>query len=44
VNRKSMEDVQRYFLDQKATNYTEPIPIDRMVDESYLDEALKKLG
>jgi NitT/TauT family transport system substrate-binding protein len=44
LNRASMADEQKYFLDQKATNYSEPIPIDRIADDSYLDEALKKLG
>ncbi|MFI5266941.1 MAG: ABC transporter substrate-binding protein [Chloroflexota bacterium] len=44
INRKSLADEQQYFLDQKATNYTTAIPIDRMVDETYLEEALKKLG
>jgi len=44
LNRASMADEQKYFLDQKATNYTEAIPIDKIVDETYLEEALKELG
>ncbi len=39
-----MADEQKYFLDQKATNYSEAIPIEKIVDESYLEEALKKAG
>ncbi len=44
LNKASMADEQKYFLDQKATNYSEAIPIEKIVDESYLEEALKKAG
>jgi len=44
LNRQSLAAEQQYFLDQKATNYTTPINLDSIIDESYLDAALKQIG
>jgi NitT/TauT family transport system substrate-binding protein len=44
LNRQSLADEQQYFVDQKAVNYSQPIPIDSLIDESYLESALKQVG
>ena len=44
VNVKSVADQQAYYLDTKEVDYAQPIDINSIVDESYLDQALKKLG
>ncbi|HEX6510849.1 MAG TPA: ABC transporter substrate-binding protein [Chloroflexota bacterium] len=44
VNVKSVAEQQTYFLDNKEAEYTQPIDIQSVVDESYLDQALKQIG
>lgn len=44
VNQESILDIQRYLLEQKAVQYTEPLKIGDILDESYLDQALKIAG
>lgn len=44
LDRKSIQDVQRFFIETKAVQYTEPIPVGSLVDESYLEQALAIVG
>ena len=44
LDRKSIRDVQQFFMETKAVQYSEPIPIDSIIDESYLEQALAVVG
>ena len=40
----SLMDVQRYFVDVRGTDYRQPMPIERLYDERYLNAALAEIG
>lgn len=44
LDKKSIQDVQQFFLESKAVTYPEPLSINSMVDESYLEKALAIVG
>lgn len=44
LDKKSIQDVQQFFIENKAVQYTEPIPLNSMIDESYLEKALAIVG
>jgi NitT/TauT family transport system substrate-binding protein len=43
INRQSLEDEQAFFLKGKSVDFSQPISIDDMIDESYLAEALRRV-
>jgi NitT/TauT family transport system substrate-binding protein len=44
INRASTEKVQSYFVSRGYTEFSEPLPLDQVIDESFLEEALERLG
>jgi NitT/TauT family transport system substrate-binding protein len=40
----TLTEVQRYFLDTGATDYQQPIPLDRMYNDTWLNDALREIG
>ena len=44
VNKESVLDIQRFMLQRKAVQYTEPLKIEDILDESYLEQALAVVG
>ena len=44
VNLASLEDQQSYYLSVKSVDYSQPIGLASFMDESYLANALKRLG
>jgi NitT/TauT family transport system substrate-binding protein len=40
----SMADIQDYYLSRGYVEYTEPLPFSEFVDETFKDEALKRIG
>lgn len=42
LNLASLEDQQEYYLQNKSVDYTEPIPLSKFIDYSYLDLASGK--
>lgn len=44
LNVKSIEDQQAFFLTTKELNYSQPQDINKLIDYSALDQALKNLG
>jgi NitT/TauT family transport system substrate-binding protein len=44
ISRTSVSDEQDYFLRVKGVEYTIAIPLDRLIDERFLEAALKKIG
>ncbi len=44
ANLESLQDQQNYYLSVKSTDYTTPIPLEKYIDYSFLEAALKKLG
>lgn len=40
----SLMDMQRYFVDVGGTDYRQPMPIERLYDERYLNAALAEIG
>jgi NitT/TauT family transport system substrate-binding protein len=41
---ESLEDVQAYYVRRGYTEYTEPMPLSKVVDESFAKEAVKRIG
>jgi len=44
INRPSVEDQQKYYLDANELDYKQPLQLDRLIDEKALGEALQRLG
>jgi ABC-type nitrate/sulfonate/bicarbonate transport system substrate-binding protein len=44
VDTDTLLDVQRYFIESGATDYHDPIPLDRLYTGRYLDAALQQIG
>ncbi len=44
VHVETLTEVQRYFIDAGATDYQQPIPLDRMYNDRWLNEALREIG
>ena len=44
VVKESILDIQKFMIDRKSVQYTDPMPISDLVDESYLDQALAVIG
>src|SRR4051794_16007302 len=40
----TLTEVQRYFVDTGSTDYQQPIPLDRMYNDGWLNEALREIG
>jgi hypothetical protein len=40
----SLMDMQRYFVDVGGTDYRQPMPIERLYEERYLNSALAEIG
>lgn len=44
VIKESILDVQKFMIERKSVQYTDPLPITTFVDESYLEQALAVVG
>jgi ABC-type nitrate/sulfonate/bicarbonate transport system substrate-binding protein len=44
VGVDSIQDEQRFFMSEKATDYSQPLDINKLIDYGPLDAALKNLG
>ncbi len=44
VDAETLTEVQRYFIDTGATDYQQPIPLDRMYNDRWLNDALGEIG
>ncbi|MHB8620743.1 MAG: ABC transporter substrate-binding protein [Chloroflexota bacterium] len=44
LNLKSVQSEQNYFIQAKSVDYGTAIPLNKMIDQSYLDAALKQTG
>lgn len=44
LNLDFLEYVMDYYIDNGYTELTEPIPVEQMIDTTYLDEALERVG
>jgi len=40
----TLNEVQRYFIDTGATDYQQPIPLERMYNDAWLNDALREIG
>jgi NitT/TauT family transport system substrate-binding protein len=41
---KTLTEVQHYFIDTGATDYQQPIPVERIYNDRWLNEALREIG
>lgn len=44
INQQAIENVQKYFIERGYVDFDQPIPLSEMMDPSYLEEALKRIG
>jgi len=44
LHKASTEDIQAYLVSRGYTDLAEPLPLDQIIDESYLEEALERIG
>lgn len=44
INEATIEDVQKYFIERGYVDFDQVIPLSEMLDPTYLDEALKRIG
>ncbi len=44
INTESLANFQRFFMEIGATDYREPIPIERLYTDRYRNEALREIG
>ena len=44
IYRPGMEKIQAYFVARGYTDFSEPLPLDQVIDESFLEEALERIG
>jgi NitT/TauT family transport system substrate-binding protein len=44
LNSELLMDVQRYFIESGGTDYRDPIPLERLYTERYLNDALSEIG
>jgi NitT/TauT family transport system substrate-binding protein len=44
INRQSLAEEQTFFLTHRSVDFSTPISVDDIIDESYLSEALLRLG
>ncbi|HLH24315.1 MAG TPA: ABC transporter substrate-binding protein [Chloroflexota bacterium] len=44
VDADILADVQRYFIESGGTDYHDPLPLDRLYDDRYLNAALAEIG
>jgi hypothetical protein len=44
INKASTEKFQEYMVGRGYTEYSDLIPLSEIIDESFLEEALKRLG
>lgn len=42
--KASMEDAQDYYISRGYTEYSEPIPLSEIIDESFAEEVLRRIG
>jgi NitT/TauT family transport system substrate-binding protein len=42
--KDSLEDVQAYYISRGYTEYQQPMPISEVIDESFKNEAIKRIG
>ena len=42
--KASMEDAQNYYISRGYTEYSEPIPLSDIIDESFAEEVLSRIG
>jgi NitT/TauT family transport system substrate-binding protein len=42
--KASMEDAQNYYISRGYTEYSEPIPLSDIIDESFAEEVLRRIG
>lgn len=40
----SLEDYQDYYTSRGYTDYSEPIPLSELIDETYINEAIRRIG
>jgi NitT/TauT family transport system substrate-binding protein len=44
IYRPGVEKVQAYFVNRGYVDFSEPLPLDQVIDESFLEEALERIG
>ena len=44
VDGDMLMDVQRYFIESGGTDYRDPLPLDRLYTDRYLNAALQEIG
>jgi ABC-type nitrate/sulfonate/bicarbonate transport system substrate-binding protein len=44
INEKSLQDVQEYYISRGYVDYEQPMPLSQMMDPSFLEETLKRIG
>nr|NIM06198.1 hypothetical protein [Armatimonadota bacterium]NIM24125.1 hypothetical protein [Armatimonadota bacterium]NIM67980.1 hypothetical protein [Armatimonadota bacterium]NIO97679.1 hypothetical protein [Armatimonadota bacterium]NIT31529.1 hypothetical protein [Armatimonadota bacterium] len=44
VYQPGVEKVQAYFVNRGYVDFSEALPLDQVIDESYLEEALERIG
>ncbi len=44
IYRPGTEKVQAWFVARGYTDFSEPLPLDQVIDESFLEEALERIG
>jgi hypothetical protein len=44
LDMATLTEVQRYFIDTGATDYQQPIPVERIYNERWLNDALGEIG
>jgi NitT/TauT family transport system substrate-binding protein len=44
LNQTFIEDIMMYYFDQGYTELSEPLPLSKIVDSSFMDEAMKRIG
>jgi NitT/TauT family transport system substrate-binding protein len=44
INVESLKDQQNYYLQNKSVDYSQPIDLSKVIDYSYLDAALARIG
>lgn len=44
INRSSTEKIQAYHVSRGYTELSDPLPLEEIIDESFLEEALERIG
>ena len=44
LNREDLNEQQRFYLERGHLRYTELLPMDSLIDDTWLDTAIRELG